>query len=107
MQQTEPVSILCVDDEPLFLDAFVRLDVENQSIRFEAGGTGAAEEQDRRAAELDDDLRLAPSHALAGAQIEGHVRPPPIFLPREAAIGPGQISPDYSRVLREYSGLNT
>ena len=29
------------------------------------------------------------------------VRPPPRILPLQAGIAPGQVSPDYSRVLRE------
>src|SRR5262249_47023495 len=57
-------------------DTFVGLDVEDQAIGIDVS---VAENDVRRALELDDDLGVALVKPLAGPQIKGHTGPAPVI----------------------------
>ena len=59
-------------------DAFIGLNVNDQAIGFEILHRGVAKKNERRAAELDDDLGHALREAFAGAKVEGHAGPAPV-----------------------------
>ena len=56
-------------------NAFFRLDVEHQLVRRQLFDRRIAEQDERRAAELNHDVRVARRQALAGAEVERNVRP--------------------------------
>ena len=73
-------------------DAFFRLDVNDQAIRFEIFYGGVAEEDEWRAAKLDDDFGGALREALAGAEVEGNAGPAPVVdleFQRDEGFGVG------------------
>ena len=59
-------------------NAFFRLDVQNELVGHEVLNFGVAEQNKRRAAELNHDLRGLNRKMLSGAQVEGNVRPAPV-----------------------------
>ena len=58
-------------------DPLVWLDADGEDVRIKLRRAGTREKRQRRAAELDGDLRDARRHRLAGAEVEGHPRPAP------------------------------
>src|SRR5262245_12633132 len=61
------------------LDPLRRLDLDYQAVGFMLGAAPAGKHHDRRLAELDDDLRRAAAHRLAGADVERDAAPAPVI----------------------------
>src|SRR5437879_8246928 len=59
-------------------DSFVRLNVENKSIRGQSLNGSISKHDERRALEANRDLRIADSQPFSGAQIEWNICPTPV-----------------------------
>src|SRR5260370_9596430 len=59
-------------------DAFLGVNMDNEAVGFEIFHRGVAEQDERRAAELDHDLRGALREALPRPQIKRHASPAPV-----------------------------
>ena len=59
-------------------DPFLRLDVQHQLVGHQVLDRSVAEQNEWRASELNDNTRVARRQALAGAQVEGNIRPAPV-----------------------------
>src|SRR5205823_8653469 len=62
-----------------YQDSFVRLNVENKSIRGQSLNGSVSKHDERRALEANCDFRIADSQPFSGAQIERNIRPTPVI----------------------------